>query len=1122
MADSAANEHDELTIGDPVDAEIKKSTVSIENETDIPSTSKEPHVTTPLSNSRTSVREQEGKDAAAVSNSRVSLQDQGELIAGSSRQSLREAENIRQEEQDRLNAMMMEGDSDIEKEDWFDAPTENEDLDRFLSELHDPEQIPIPENRDVHDTYEPKISSLRTEMETTAVPLYLDEFEDTVKDDVVLLAPVSIGDIQQEELRLREEHVAYNKYLAEQQQLKKKEIAEREETAKERLIAELRRRKLEITRREELLAKQEKLYQERLQNAFRKSESQLKQALDERKGEVDSFYGDLTFADDHYGGSKGRRWRVEWSKTPQPIQVKLKSVRGLRDKIPAGRYVMMVSLYDRLGGHVRRWSRLTGQQWGGSTLPIFHDGRYSSAQIPLEQSVFTVVPSKDEVRPGMVLIFELFLLRGAITPTDRVVAWACFPICDGQFEIIQGHYKAPMLRGHMDTRIDKHGMIEELVATDLDHWLANVYFQIIRLPRYLSGQKEYEVELQFSSGLLSYPDRILDAEEAVDGEDTPERSDDVSTSGIESIQSGSNMSLNLISGKESSLSSSSTAKFDKELEMKRRPSSGIRYRGSTARSAKRKLEKKIDGIYSSSSEEDSDYESRATSDDKGQFMSVKNQSGMYYKVHFENPVEDYNKKRTATLIPHTAVLNAKRPKPKLTHLEELERHSYAVQPPFSTKGRLKRTGHERADYVRRMFLAEMGFAQWRTREFWTTMLLLALLWFVRLYVHYCGQWLFLQAISIPVNSFVFFPYTVDLNYQSDLLKTGEIIGIVVLGPLANIIVLLLFVLVSWLSQATMGTFPLLFSKFIMAYALWTTVDPIAILIVDSALGRYQFSASQPIGDAYKLYWHFLRIQGSGVIGVPLTVYLYVLLMFTSIVVLYLYFLKLHNNGRMLDIFHRLHGEEGIFFVPFDLEVSIQELGYIVKKAEQWRGADGERRKVTVYDYIWGEETEVGENETSVRKEITTHVSIHTLHLDGLRELYRHFLRLPSGAIVEILGELGSAKLMPDVKTALLKRATSVENFFSEHGSMSRLPPSTAGTVSMQDLRNHRVENKTMLGIPSQVYGKSDENLDRPPTSDTLKTRKTIVNHDSVSSGDGQEFSQQPATLQIPIIGSSEL
>lgn len=65
--------------------------------------------------------------------------------------------------------------------------------------------------------------------------------------------------------------------------------------------------------------------------------------------------------------------------------------------------------------------------------------------------------------------------------------------------------------------------------------------------------------------------------------------------------------------------------------------------------------------------------------------------------------------------------------------------------------------------------------------------------------------------------------------------------------------------------------------------------------------------------------------------------------------------RLHNNGRMLDIFHRLHAAEDDFFMPFDLEISNQELAYICNKAEQWRGEEGERRKVAVYDYIWEEE-----------------------------------------------------------------------------------------------------------------------------------------------------------------------
>lgn len=66
-------------------------------------------------------------------------------------------------------------------------------------------------------------------------------------------------------------------------------------------------------------------------------------------------------------------------------------------------------------------------------------------------------------------------------------------------------------------------------------------------------------------------------------------------------------------------------------------------------------------------------------------------------------------------------------------------------------------------------------------------------------------------------------------------------------------------------------------------------------------------------------------------------------------------MRLHNNGRMLDIYWRLHGIETTFFIPYDLEMSNEELGYICRKAEQWRGQEGEQRKVNVYHYTWEEE-----------------------------------------------------------------------------------------------------------------------------------------------------------------------
>ena len=58
---------------------------------------------------------------------------------------------------------------------------------------------------------------------------------------------------------------------------------------------------------------------------------------------------------------------------------------------------------------------------------------------------------------------------------------------------------------------------------------------------------------------------------------------------------------------------------------------------------------------------------------------------------------------------------------------------------------------------------------------------------------------------------------------------------------------------------------------------------------------------------------------------------------------------------MMDVYWRLHGTEEEFFLPYDLEVSNEELNYLCHKAEQWRGEEGERRKIAVYDYVWEQE-----------------------------------------------------------------------------------------------------------------------------------------------------------------------
>ncbi|XP_010176153.2 uncharacterized protein LOC104532602, partial [Antrostomus carolinensis] len=280
------------------------------------------------------------------------------------------------------------------------------------------------------------------------------------------------------------------------------------------------------------------------------------------------------------------------------------------------------------------------------------------------------------------------------------------------------------------------------------------------------------------------------------------------------------------------------------------------------------------------------------------------------------------------------------------HLEELEKYTFSVCCRSAAEVKLSRRVVERFHFMVYAAFSELGAASWRSGEFWLLALMVVLLWFVRLYLHYLSQWLFLQTISVPVTKFQLFPHTVELCYQNSLLQTSEELVMVVVGPLTLNAGLLLMVLIRWGCQRLFDSFPSFLSKFIIALGLWTVLDPLAVFIVDSVLGRLGNSVEKPIADAAKLYWVFLRAEESGIPGALITVMLYTILFIISSTVLYLYFLRLHSEGWLLDVFQRIHGEEGAFFVPLDLEISSQELSYIVKRAEQWRGINGERRMVS--------------------------------------------------------------------------------------------------------------------------------------------------------------------------------
>ena len=102
---------------------------------------------------------------------------------------------------------------------------------------------------------------------------------------------------QDEEKRLRDEHISYQEQEARRQREHQQELLRREEEAKKRVALETRDHRRLLERQKEINQQRERLMLDQLHKAFRRSENQLVSALEERKGvvKVRILYKSITF-----------------------------------------------------------------------------------------------------------------------------------------------------------------------------------------------------------------------------------------------------------------------------------------------------------------------------------------------------------------------------------------------------------------------------------------------------------------------------------------------------------------------------------------------------------------------------------------------------------------------------------------------------------------------------------------------------------------------------------------------------------------------------------------------------------------------------------------------------------
>lgn len=120
------------------------------------------------------------------------------------------------------------------------------------------------------------------------------------------------------------------------------------------------------------------------------------------------------------------------------------------------------------------------------------------------------------------------------------------------------------------------------------------------------------------------------------------------------------------------------------------------------------------------------------------------------------------------------------------------------------------------------------------------------------------------------------------------------------------------------------TYPALWYKILCWQGIYAVIDPPLTLFFDLVSRDWN-------GDMFKFYTHFEKVEGSGLTGIYLTIFMIGTIMMFSGYVFYRYMIFIYMNGRILDLYRRLSGNQKAFFIPHDQEISLKYLQWVIER-----------------------------------------------------------------------------------------------------------------------------------------------------------------------------------------------
>ncbi|ETW09206.1 hypothetical protein, variant [Aphanomyces invadans] len=714
-----------------------------------------------------------------------------------------------------------------------DGPSNEVEGDDFEALLLAP-TIPAPDTADDHSA----IVHIQEEGKGYGLKAYVEDFDGVIPAAEVVVASIPLEVVQQRELELEQARIKRAQDEAKEFQMRETLLAYKEQKARDRLAEAAAEHTKKMAAKELQSLHVVKLQSQSLWHVYHQAETHLKNVLTRQQAHVENTYGTMSVAPTSHLHAQ-RRYRTEWAFIPQPIEIHVHMLRAVKDKLPQGHYVLLATLYDRLGGSPITWSvagdRGVGSSLPGLTTPLSHRGHFYNTELHVDQNVYVVCPPQQELRPANVVLFELYLLSGANATKDCVVAWGVLPVCNADFDVVAGRFKVPMMRGDVDHTISKFHEMEHMCLTDLSSWLCNMYVMVRHLPRErldATGmlEREYDVEVDVMNQLLKL--------ESTDRQLLAQGIYDEATARRHNKQSRRRKRQHLVTTS-TPVSFSNTVSWGKEAS-----------KAQTRRKMPRHQSSKVaptsgdDPHDPLTLQDDVDHDTRKKQADKTWRQWFRRRWQRRPRPAFSKP-----HRSPSNSSERDSLSNGDQPTDSSDALDELFAPADAPAPAHAQtwEGFTFATNHYIGDevakhvrfqtarklrYLKQELFADMGLNKAGTLQFWLMVIFLCMALWLRLYVHYLGQWLYLRAVNVPVFAFSPQLVTVVLKYTWNTVPTSTEIGVIAVGVVFNVLTFLGLMGIASASQRFLGEFPDIGSRFIACFGLGTVLDPVLVFAID--------------------------------------------------------------------------------------------------------------------------------------------------------------------------------------------------------------------------------------------------------------------------------------------------